>query len=130
VGSNPTLRTKTILPAYLASIWMLLETVCRNLRGVGCNGAFLCHYLVTAGFLEKLIRNCVSIFLVIVMPFVQVSVWAGMSPENKKKVVEGITKIFESIGVPSQAIHVAILEIPQQNWATGGKLHSETPPPV
>jgi 4-oxalocrotonate tautomerase len=116
------------LPAYLAPIWMLLETVCRNLRGVGCNGAFLGHYLVTAGFLEKLIRNCGSIFLVIVMPFVQVSVWAGMSPENKKKVVEGITQVLESTGIPNQEIDIAILEIPQHNWATGGKLHSEAPP--
>ena len=32
------------------------------------------------------------------MPVVQVSVWEGMSPENKKKTVEGITKVFEDMG--------------------------------
>lgn len=61
------------------------------------------------------------------VPFVQVMVWAGMSVENKKKVVEGITKVFDSIGVPSQATTVVIAEIPRGNWATAGKLHSETP---
>jgi 4-oxalocrotonate tautomerase len=61
------------------------------------------------------------------MPFVQVSVWAGMSPENKHKVVDGITKVLESTGIPTEAIDVAILEIPQQNWARGGKLHTEIP---
>ena len=54
------------------------------------------------------------------MPFVEVTVWAGMSPENKKKVVEGITKVFDSIGIPSQATTIVIAEIPQENWATGG----------
>jgi 4-oxalocrotonate tautomerase len=61
------------------------------------------------------------------MPIVQVSVWAGMTPENKKKVVEGITQVFVEIGIPSQATTVMIVEIPRENWATGGKQHSETP---
>ncbi len=61
------------------------------------------------------------------MPVVQVSVWAGMSQENKKKIVEGITKVMTDLGIPSQATTVIIAEIPRENWATGGKLHSETP---
>ena len=61
------------------------------------------------------------------MPVVQVSVWAGMSSENKKKIVEGITKVFTDMGIPSQATTIIIAEIPRENWATGGKLHSETP---
>ncbi len=60
------------------------------------------------------------------MPIVQVTVWAGMSPENKKKVVEGITKVFDEIGIPSQATTVVIVEVPRENWATAGSLHSET----
>ncbi len=63
----------------------------------------------------------------IYVPVVQVSVWSGMSLENKKKVVEGITKVFVEIGIPSQATTVVISEIPRENWASGGKLHSETP---
>jgi 4-oxalocrotonate tautomerase len=65
--------------------------------------------------------------VVIYVPFVQVTVWAGMSQENKKKIAEGITKIFEGMGIPSQAVTVVIAEIPRENWATGGKMHSETP---
>lgn len=59
------------------------------------------------------------------MPIVQVSVREGMTPENKKKTVEGITKVFEELGVPKEAVHIVIYEAPKSNWATGGKLHSE-----
>lgn len=59
------------------------------------------------------------------MPVVQVNVWSGMSLENKKKVVEGITRVFEEIGVPREAITIIIYEEPKENCASGGKLHSE-----
>ena len=59
------------------------------------------------------------------MPVVQISVWAGMSEENKKKVVEGMTRVLEEIGIPSEAVTVIIHETPKTNWATGGQLHSE-----
>ena len=59
------------------------------------------------------------------MPIVQVSVWEGITPENKKKAVEGITKVFEDMGVPKEAVHIVIYEAPKCNWATGGQLHSE-----
>ena len=62
------------------------------------------------------------------MPIVQVSVWEGFSPENKKKIVEGVTRIFEDLGVPKGAIEIVIYEAPKSNWATGGKLHSEKKP--
>ena len=59
------------------------------------------------------------------MPVVQISVWAGISQENKKKMVEGITKVIEELGVPREAITIIIEEIPKNNWASGGRLHSE-----
>ena len=59
------------------------------------------------------------------MPIVQVSVWEGISPENKKKAVEGITKVFEDMGIPKEAVTIVIYEAPKSNWATGGQLHSE-----
>jgi len=59
------------------------------------------------------------------LPVVQVSVWAGMSGENKKRVVEGITRVFEELGVPREAVTVIIYEAPKTNWASGGQLHSE-----
>jgi 4-oxalocrotonate tautomerase len=59
------------------------------------------------------------------MPIVQVSVWEGLAPDNKKKIVEEITKVFEDIGVPKEEIRIVIYEAPKSNWATGGELHSE-----
>jgi 4-oxalocrotonate tautomerase len=59
------------------------------------------------------------------MPIVQVSVWEGMSAENKKKTVEGITRVFEEMGIPKEAVTIVIHEEPKSNWATGGQLHSE-----
>jgi 4-oxalocrotonate tautomerase len=59
------------------------------------------------------------------MPVVQVSVWEGLSSENKKKIVEGVTKVFEDLGIPKEAVTIVIYEAPKSNWATGGQLHSE-----
>ena len=59
------------------------------------------------------------------MPIVQISVWEGMGAENKKKTVEGITKVFEDMGIPKEAVTIVIYEAPKSNWATGGQLHSE-----
>jgi 4-oxalocrotonate tautomerase len=59
------------------------------------------------------------------MPIVQVSVWEGINPENCKKLVEGITKVFEDLGVPKEAVEIVIYEAPKCHWASGGQLHSE-----
>ena len=59
------------------------------------------------------------------MPVVQVSVWAGMSEEAKKKVAEGMTKVLSELGIPKEAVTVIFYEIPKSNWATGGELHTE-----
>jgi len=59
------------------------------------------------------------------LPLVQVSVWAGISKENKKKLVEGITKVLEELSIPREAVEVIIYEVPKANWASGGQLHSD-----
>ena len=59
------------------------------------------------------------------MPVVQLSVWTGISLENKKKIVQGITTVLEEIDIPRDAITVIIYEAPKENWASGGQLHSE-----
>ena len=59
------------------------------------------------------------------MPVIQVSVWAGVSEENKKQIVEGITEVIEKIGVPREAITIIIYEVPKTDWASGGQMHSE-----
>jgi 4-oxalocrotonate tautomerase len=66
--------------------------------------------------------------VVMAMPLIQVSVWAGMTKENKKKVVEGMTRVFEEIGIPQDAVTIIIYEAAKTNWASGGQLHSEKYP--
>ena len=61
------------------------------------------------------------------MPLVQVSLWAGITKENKKKIVDGITRVLEELGIPREAVEVLIYEVPKTNWATGGQLNSENP---
>ena len=64
------------------------------------------------------------------MPIVQIFVWEGLAPENKKKIVEVLTKVFEEIEIPKEAVQIVIYESPKINWATGGQLHSERYPNV
>jgi 4-oxalocrotonate tautomerase len=59
------------------------------------------------------------------MPVVQVFVWSGITKENKKKMVEGMTKVLEELGIPRDAITIIIYEVPKSDWASGGQLHSE-----
>jgi len=59
------------------------------------------------------------------LPVVQVFVWSGITKENKKKMVEGMTKVLEELGIPRDAITIIIYEVPKSDWASGGQLHSE-----
>jgi len=60
------------------------------------------------------------------MPVVTVRMWEGRTVEQKKQLVEGITETFVRIGVPREALHVIIHDIPKHNWGHAGKLTSET----
>jgi 4-oxalocrotonate tautomerase family enzyme len=60
------------------------------------------------------------VFGLVELPVVQVSVWAGMSEENKKKVAEGMTRVLEELGIPREAVTVIIYEAPKTNWALVG----------
>ncbi len=44
------------------------------------------------------------------MPFVQVNLWSGITLENKKKIVQGITKVFIDIGIPAEAATIILIE--------------------
>jgi len=61
---------------------------------------------------------------------VQVTIWAGMSKDTKKKVAEGMTKVLTDLGIPKEAVTVIFYEVPKNSWATGGELHSEKVPIV
>ena len=68
--------------------------------------------------------NRILLLEAICMPVVELIVWSGMTLENKKKVVEG-TKVIEEVGISRDATTIIFYEEPKENWATGGKLHSE-----
>jgi len=60
------------------------------------------------------------------MPVVTIEMWEGRTIEQKKQLVQGITSTFVEMDVPSEAVHIIIKDNPKHNWATGGKLASET----
>lgn len=59
------------------------------------------------------------------MPTVIVNMWAGRDDDAKRRIAEGITKVFESEKVPRDAVEVIMYDVPKNNWARGGKLHSD-----
>lgn len=59
------------------------------------------------------------------MPVITIYMWSGVSVEAKKKIITGITKVFEDLGIPREAVEIVIVEVPKENWGIGGKLASE-----
>jgi 4-oxalocrotonate tautomerase len=55
------------------------------------------------------------------VPVVIVEMWEGRSPEQKEKLIQGITRAFEEIGVKSERLNIIIHDIPRTNWGIGGK---------
>jgi 4-oxalocrotonate tautomerase len=63
------------------------------------------------------------------MPVVTVEMWDGRTIDQKKLLVEGITSTFVKVGIPAEAVHVIIHDVPRHNWGSGGKLALETKTP-
>jgi 4-oxalocrotonate tautomerase family enzyme len=59
------------------------------------------------------------------MPVILVNMWPGRDVEAKRRIADGITKVFEAEGVPRDVIEVIMNEVPKTNWSVGGKLHSD-----
>lgn len=59
------------------------------------------------------------------MPVVVVYMWSGVSKEAKERIVKGVTRVFEELGIPAQAVEVIIHEVPKENWGGGGVLASD-----
>jgi 4-oxalocrotonate tautomerase len=55
-----------------------------------------------------------------IMPVVVVETWEGKSEEQKAKLIKGITKAFEDIGVEPEMLHVIIRDVPKRNWGFRG----------
>ncbi len=60
------------------------------------------------------------------MPYVNVKVAGELTKEQKRKIVEGITKVLQEVaGKPPESTYVVIEEISRENWGKGGKLLSD-----
>jgi len=60
------------------------------------------------------------------MPVVIIEMWEGRTIEQKKQLVVDITSAFVKIGTPAEAVKIIMKDVPKYNWATGGKLDSES----
>jgi phenylpyruvate tautomerase PptA (4-oxalocrotonate tautomerase family) len=49
------------------------------------------------------------------MPGADVYMWSGASEDAKNIIIRGITKIFEELRIPSQAVEIIIIEVPKEN---------------
>lgn len=54
--------------------------------------------------------------------------WPGRDAKVKKNIIQGITKVFEDNGIPSQSVQVLLIEVPKEDWGRGGVPSSERLP--
>ncbi len=64
------------------------------------------------------------------MPVIQVDMFAGRSPEQKRALVKALTEAFVSTaGSTPQAVQVILREVEKSDWATAGVMASEPAKP-
>ena len=62
------------------------------------------------------------------MPLVTVQMYEGRTVEQKKALVEEITKaVVKTTGTTEDHVWVIINDVPKTNWGRKGKLASESP---
>jgi 4-oxalocrotonate tautomerase len=60
------------------------------------------------------------------MPVVNIYMWSGRTEEQKRKIVEGVTQVFQrEAGIPPEALHIIFQDIAKNDWAIAGKLCSD-----
>jgi 4-oxalocrotonate tautomerase len=62
------------------------------------------------------------------MPIVIIEMWQGRTEEQKAKLIKGITKAFEDIGVKPEHLNIVIHDIPKSNWGLKGEQASKLAP--
>jgi 4-oxalocrotonate tautomerase len=61
------------------------------------------------------------------MPLVTIKIIEGRNIEQKRGMVKDVTEaIVKNIGCPSDAVHIDIVEMKQENVGQGGKLFGDT----
>ena len=60
------------------------------------------------------------------MPTMHIELFAGRSPEQKRELVEALTReTCRVLGCESGAVDIILIDVERHNWATGGKMWSE-----
>lgn len=60
------------------------------------------------------------------MPTYHIELFEGRSVEEKRKLVEAVTRVTtEVLGSSPESVDIVITDVKRENWATGGKLCSE-----
>ena len=67
-------------------------------------------------------------YRVVMMPVVIVEMWEGRSEEQKEKLIKGITRAFEEIGVRPEWLNIIIHDVPRSNWGLSGQQASKMKP--
>lgn len=62
------------------------------------------------------------------MPVVHIEMWPGRTEGEKEKLIKGITKAFEEIGVKPEHVTIVIHEVPKSNWGIRGEQASKANP--
>lgn len=61
------------------------------------------------------------------MPFITIEMIEGRTPEQKRKLMEGITNlVVETLDVPADKVFVFIEDLKKDHYARGGKFASDT----
>nr|WP_268928813.1 2-hydroxymuconate tautomerase [Microaerobacter geothermalis] len=60
------------------------------------------------------------------MPFVTIELLEGRTPEQKRELMEKITKVVcETVNVPAERVHVFIEDLKKDHYAVAGKFMSD-----
>jgi 4-oxalocrotonate tautomerase len=59
------------------------------------------------------------------MPVVSIDMFEGRTKEQKKTIVEEITRVWVNMGVPADQVHIILRDVSKDSWGTAGKLASE-----
>lgn len=62
------------------------------------------------------------------MPIIQVQMFEGRTPEQKKALVEALTQAtMQALGSKPESVQVILTDVARSHWAKGGVLMSEAP---
>ena len=60
------------------------------------------------------------------MPFAQLYIAEGRTPEQKKVLIEKVTQAFvDAIGAKPESVWITVQDVPKNAWGIGGKTLAE-----